>query len=129
MAATTTHGGAGHWREEDGVYFAGKTVVILPDNDEPGRKHAEQVAASAYHYTKRVKIVALSDLPPKGDVSDFLQKHSADEFVEQVKKAPAWAPSAPSDPKLLVPVTKFPRGSRKRSIGWSRASSNAAPTE
>lgn len=28
------------------MYFAGKRVVILPDNDEPGRGHAEMIARS-----------------------------------------------------------------------------------
>jgi hypothetical protein len=47
-------------------------VVILPDNDEPGRKHAQQVAATLQGIAASVKIVDLPDLPPKGDVSNWI---------------------------------------------------------
>jgi putative DNA primase/helicase len=46
--AVTTSGGVGDWRDEYAAYFAGRDVVILPDNDDQGRHHAEQVA-SAIH--------------------------------------------------------------------------------
>src|ERR1700722_759669 len=59
LAATTNFDGAGKWRDEYSVFLAGKIVVILPDNDETGRGHAEQVACSVYPYTDHVKIVTL----------------------------------------------------------------------
>lgn len=45
-AATCNPMGAGKWREEYSEVLKGKRVVILPDSDEPGEKHAAQVAQS-----------------------------------------------------------------------------------
>lgn len=72
LIATTNAGGAGKWRHEYSQVLYGRRVVILPDNDEPGRKHARQVAQSLSEIAKEVKIVELPGLPPKGDVSDWL---------------------------------------------------------
>ncbi len=36
--------GAGKWRAEYNVALTGRNVVILADNDKPGRDHAEAVA-------------------------------------------------------------------------------------
>ena len=45
LLATTNPGGAGKWRPDYNGYFVGFDVVILPDNDDAGRKHAQEVAA------------------------------------------------------------------------------------
>src|SRR5262249_11416724 len=50
----------------------GADVVILPDNDEPGRKHAKQVAQALYGIAASIKVVELPGLPPKGDVTDWI---------------------------------------------------------
>lgn len=81
LAATCNAGGAGKWRSDWGPYFTGKSVVIIPDNDDPGRKHALDVQASVLAHAKRVRIVDLPGLPPKGDVSDYLAEHSGDELL------------------------------------------------
>ena len=44
--ATCNAGGAGKWRDEYSAALKGAQVIIVADNDEPGRKHAAQVAAS-----------------------------------------------------------------------------------
>jgi putative DNA primase/helicase len=110
VAATTNFDGAGKWRDEYSVYFAGKTVGIFPDNDEPGIKHAEQVAASIYHFTSRVRLVRLPGLPEKGDVSDYLKTHSADDLIEQIKATPQWMPATSGEQKLFIPVDQFIAG-------------------
>ena len=46
LDATTTTGGAGarlHWMESYTQALAGREVVIIPDNDEVGRMHAENI--------------------------------------------------------------------------------------
>jgi putative DNA primase/helicase len=80
--------------------------VILPDNDEAGRKHAERVARSIFPFALGVKVVALPGLPEKGDVSDFLQTHSAADLIAEIKKAPQWRPD-PEDDRVLVPAQHF----------------------
>jgi len=70
--ATTCPMGAGKWLPEYNQHFAGRVVDIYPDNDESGRKHALQVAESLYGTALEIRIVGLPGLPPKGDVSDWL---------------------------------------------------------
>ena len=95
MVATTSPGGAGKWRSELAHHFTDRRIVILPDNDEPGRKHAADVAASLRGIAREVKVVELPDLPAKGDVSDYLDAgHSADELRAVIKAAPSEAAPA-----------------------------------
>ena len=72
LDATCNSGGAGKWPSGFSKYFKGANVVILPDNDDAGRKHAETVAQSLMGVAQSVKILALPGLPPKGDVSDWI---------------------------------------------------------
>jgi len=93
LVATTNPGGAGKWREEYTETLKGRHVVILADNDDPGREHARKVAESLKEGTVSVKIVELPNLPPKGDVSDWLaQGGTKDKLLKLVKEAPEYAP-------------------------------------
>ena len=71
--ATTNHGGAKKWKPYYSDYLIGADVVIIPDNDKPGREHAERVAQSLVGKAKSIKMLELPNLPPKGDVSDWLE--------------------------------------------------------
>jgi hypothetical protein len=71
LLATTNPGGAGKWHSDYNQYFTGFDVVILPDNDDAGRKHAHQVAAHLATVAAQVRVVELEGLP-KGDISDWL---------------------------------------------------------
>ena len=92
LAATCNSGGAGKWSEAHSKYFSkGVSVVVLPDNDEAGRKHGESVARFLKSHGCRVKILSLPGLPDKGDVSDWLQAgHTRDELLKLVEKIPEW---------------------------------------
>ncbi len=46
IIATTNHGGAGKWTPAHARHLAGRRVVIIPDADEPGERHAQAVASS-----------------------------------------------------------------------------------
>lgn len=85
LAATTNPGGAGKWYPDYREFLNNKNVVIFPDNDEPGRNHAIAIAQSVLSVARSVKVVSLPDLPPKGDVSDFLASHSKDELLALVE--------------------------------------------
>ena len=50
IAATTCPGGAGKWRDEYNQHFKDASVVIIGDNDEPGRNHARDVAQGISPY-------------------------------------------------------------------------------
>lgn len=89
LTATTNPFGAGKWRPEFNRYFEGRNVVILPDNDDPGKKHAQDVANNLLGIAKTIKIVKLPGLPEKGDVSDFLSSgHSKEELLRLVEESP-----------------------------------------
>jgi hypothetical protein len=60
------------WTPELNQHFTGRHVYIIPDNDAPGRKHAEHVARSLAPMAASVRIVELPGLGPGGDVSDWL---------------------------------------------------------
>lgn len=104
FTASTNPGGAGKWRKEYNVHLAGKGVIVLPDNDEPGRQHARTIAASLHGTAKHVKIIELPGLPPKGDVSDFISRFgTTDEAVEALSKimtdAPVYKPASVENQK------------------------------
>src|SRR5215831_9151254 len=70
--ATTNPMGAGKWRDDYADFLRGRNVVVIPDNDEPGRKHAQTVANSLRrHGVGSVKILDLPDMARNGDVSNF----------------------------------------------------------
>jgi putative DNA primase/helicase len=72
LAATTNSGGAGKWRPDYCAALAGAPVIVLPDNDKPGRAHAEAIARCLAGHASTLRIVELPDLPSKGDVSDWI---------------------------------------------------------
>ncbi len=91
LAATCNPMGAGKWRDHYSEHLRGTKVVILPDNDEPGRKHAQQVAKSLHGKAKSIKILELPGLPPKGDVSDWLAAGGTkEELLRLAQEAPEW---------------------------------------
>jgi hypothetical protein len=92
VAATTNFDGAGKWNDEYNLYFLGKRVVILADNDKIGREHAVNVARAVHPYAAGVMVVNLPGLPEQGDVSDFLRDHTAHELLEEIDRTPQWLP-------------------------------------
>jgi AAA domain/CHC2 zinc finger len=106
FCATTNFDGAGKWRENDAVYFAGRQVVVLADNDEIGRKHADSVAGMLYGIAYGIKVVYFAELPPHGDVSDYLKDHHIDDLLARIKATDPWRPSESTNP-LLIQAHKF----------------------
>jgi hypothetical protein len=91
LCATCCAEGAGKWTSEHAVYLRDADVVILPDNDDTGQKHAEAVAQSLQGLAKRVRIVELPELPPKGDIVDWQHAgHTREEFLELADQASEW---------------------------------------
>ncbi|HOX27259.1 MAG TPA: CHC2 zinc finger domain-containing protein [Candidatus Krumholzibacteria bacterium] len=108
LLATTNPGGAGKWRQEYGSHLAGRDVAILPDNDEPGRRHAEQMARSLQDVAATIKIVELPDLPDKGDVTDWLAaRHTAADLQSLIGGADVWQPPAQPRPQIMVSDRQF----------------------
>ena len=101
IPATCNSGGAGKWSGEltAQLQTAGvKSVVILPDNDKPGRDHAKSVAQSCHAAGLVVKILTLPNLPPKGDIVDFLDAGGTLEQLNALVAAtPVWMPGSHDD--------------------------------
>lgn len=95
-------GGAGKWRPAFNEWFRGKEVVILPDNDEPGRKHARDVAQNLQGVAASVKVCELPGLPEKGDVIDWLKEPSNDK--ERLQALMTSAPPTEKSAGKLRPV-------------------------
>lgn len=72
LVATTNAMGAGKWRKEYADFLKGRSVVVLPDNDDSGRSHAADVMDSLKGLAAAACLLPLPDLPEKGDVSDWL---------------------------------------------------------
>ena len=95
FVATTNIGGAGNWKPALNQHFAGKVVYILPDNDEPGAKHAVDVARNLHGVAASVRIVKLPGLPDKGDVSDWIEAGGdLSGLVDFCKAVPVFRPAA-----------------------------------
>lgn len=89
FVATTNAGGAGKWPAAWNRYFNGASVVVLVDNDAPGRQHGEQVAAYLVNVAEVVKVIELPGLAEHGDVSDwFAAGGTAEELERVITEAP-----------------------------------------
>lgn len=77
FTATTSAGGANAAKQTDWKPLAGKEVWILPDNDEPGRKYAENVAGilAKMEPPPIIRIVELPNLSDGGDIVDWIDTH------------------------------------------------------
>lgn len=97
LVATTNIGGAGKWPTGWGQqHFAGRNIIILPDNDPPGHAHAQQVAADIAPHAATLRVVHLPDLPPKGDITDWLDLgHTIDQLHQLADTTPLWTPPQP----------------------------------
>ena len=93
FTATTSPGGAEKWLESYGETLSGRDVVLLPDNDEPGRRHIGKVAKSLKNVARSIKVIELPGLSDKGDVSDWILAGGTKEELEKmIYECPSWEP-------------------------------------
>ena len=80
-------------------YLTDRHFVILADNDEPGRAHAEKKAALGHAAgAASIKIVHFLELPPKSDVSDFIERGGTiEQLNERIDAAPIWSPTSKAE--------------------------------
>ena len=57
LIATTAPMGAGKWRPSYSEFLRGRKVAIIPDRDEPGQRHAQQVAKALLGVAAVVRII------------------------------------------------------------------------
>lgn len=124
FVGTTNSGGATNWDSSLTKWFSGKRVVVLPDNDEPGRRHGELLVNLLTPVAKSVKVVTVSSIP-KGDVTDWIEKEGGDgaklrELIASTKTADATespdvakAKVANAEPFRNYTETQVGRGTRQ----------------
>jgi len=73
LTATCLDAGANSpWKDEYLQYFEGKeSIVILPDNDKPGREYALRIANALHDKVGSLKVVELPELQGKDDIIDW----------------------------------------------------------
>jgi len=87
--ATSAHAGSGSWPQEITQYFAGATVVMLPDNDLAGWKYAKLVAAALTPVVKSLRIVDLPVIYPTDDAWEWVHVYGGtrQQLAELAKQA------------------------------------------
>jgi 5S rRNA maturation endonuclease (ribonuclease M5) len=71
ITATTNFDGAGKWSETYNEHLTGKHVILIPDQDEPGRAHMQKVAAALHGVAASVKILELPNPTGKKGFDSF----------------------------------------------------------
>jgi predicted P-loop ATPase len=97
IVATTNFEGAAKdsqkpkWRKEYTAQLAGAArVILIPDNDAPGRAHMRHIASQLQGKVSDLRWLALPGLPDKGDVSDWLNSgHTVEELAALMEQAGA----------------------------------------
>ena len=98
LVATCNAGGAGKWTAEHAEFLRGRDVAIIPDNDEPGRAHAEMVARSLIGIAKEIHIIELPGLGPKEDIIDWIARGNIQEtFRLLVEQSKPWEPRSETE--------------------------------
>ena len=92
--ATCNSGGAGNWTSVNTQALLDnevEQVLVIPDNDNKGRKHAHAVATSCAAAGITVKMFEIP--APHKDVSDYLAAGGDMDVRALFQDAPAWSPA------------------------------------
>jgi len=104
--ATCNSGGAGKWNHTDQEPLRNRRVIISPDNDPVGRRHAEQVARSLSGVARSISVVdwpkVWPTMPEKADIGDAIEDGSTLDDIEAV--AVPWTPQEQPDPNPTAPT-------------------------
>lgn len=110
-------------------YLAGRQVVILADNDDEGRKHAEKKAALALPVASSVRVVHFEELPNKGDVSDWINAgHTRDGLTARVEASSLQEPVVANETESAT-GTVLPFGYKfgDRGLMWTNPDDDDKP--
>lgn len=93
FCATTSPGGAQAASRTDWSILCDYEVILLPDNDKPGKEYMAAVASELQllRNPPRVRKVELAELPSGGDIVDYIESRkkagcSTDRIVTEIQK-------------------------------------------
>ncbi|MGB8854352.1 MAG: DUF3987 domain-containing protein [Pirellulales bacterium] len=109
LLATTSAGGSQAARLTDWTPLAGRRVVVLPDNDDAGRKYASTVRSMLEGFGAAVTVLDLTTLPAGGDVADLCERCSSDAERQSLR---GWIESLAPQPEKPKVQPVFSRRSR-----------------
>lgn len=92
LAGTTNPMGAGKWKDSYNAYLKDANVVIIPDNDEIGLKHAEGIAARLLEIARTVKLVKLPVTKEHEDVTNWMERYNGtkEQLLKLVEETPSY---------------------------------------
>ena len=86
LVATTNPFGAGKWRDEYSERLAGGNVVVVPDNDDEGRRHATSILDSLEGKAKSLDVLGIPTTAK--DVTEWLQRGHTQKDLLSIKTIP-----------------------------------------
>ena len=96
LVGTCIAGGSGaRWTTDVVKHFrSNQNIVVIPDNDPPGERYALAAARALRQKVASLKILRLTGLPSKGDVSDWIKMRELSdakaELLRLAERAPEW---------------------------------------
>ena len=106
FVATCNEGAAGQWTMDHAAELRGSNAIILPDNDQPGRNHADDIGRTLVNgFAKSVRLLEIPGLPETGDVRSWHEAGGTKEQFEELLKTKTrdWKPYGPPPrPKELI---------------------------
>ena len=110
LAATCLDSGANSkWHSRYDQFFAGKEIIIVPDNDAAGKGYLRTVATALHGKSKSIKVLRLPGLQEKQDILDWIKQEGGttpeglqsckDTFLKLVDEAPEYQP--PITPQVV----------------------------
>jgi hypothetical protein len=103
---------SGKWTSDCAAPISGRDVIVLADNDETGRKKAEDAAFALAAKAKSVRVVKLPGLAHGQDVSDWLNisTNTKEELQRVAFEAPLWKPPQEINRPVIQSSAEFTRG-------------------
>lgn len=138
IPATCSPGGAAKpgqvakWRREYSELLRAADLVVLNDNDEAGRAHAEATASTSAGIAKSVRRLDLEkhwpEMPDKADVSDWLAAgHKREELDNLMDFAPEWTPAEQGDDARTTPTEEGEEQPAASLNEWDAGDDTEAP--
>ena len=84
-----TLGSAEDWKKKKEVfkYINNTTLIIFEDNDEPGRRSANNIKVYYEQLGGKAVVITPPGVKNGGDISDYIEKHTKNELYELIDNA------------------------------------------